>query len=78
MGAYPLNVSAKGVKLLQVLDKHGLMRAAWNHRELSELWQRGLVNKVNMVQLNGRSAVSSAWSISVDGQAVLADIERGR
>lgn len=78
MGAPQINVSAKGVKLLQLLDKHALMQAPWNHEELSGLWLRGLVNKVNMVQLNGRSAVSSAWSISVDGQAVLADIERGR
>lgn len=71
-------ISAKGMKLLQLLDKHSLMQAAWNHKELADLWHRGLVTKLNMVQPNGRSAISSAWAITTDGRAILSDIEGAR
>lgn len=73
-----MKISDKEMKLLLMLDRNPLIMASWQHPVLFGLWKRGLVCKTNMVKPNGRSAISSAWSITSDGRAHVTDFLASR
>lgn len=64
--------SMAGSRLLLALEK-GDVLASWNNKGMQHLRELELVEGHNLMQTNGRLAVSKRWSITAHGRDLLED-----